>query len=180
MSVQVRRARPEEFEEIDRVIDDAYAHDYGPREHHDDMHRSAVRARDYDVLVAVDEHGAVVGSVTVRRRGGPVLHEDFGDDDADLRLLGVAPTARRQGVAAALMQQVIRDAAAAGYAHVTLKTGPDMHGAHRLYEALGFERAPEHDGLWIGGERVFDLLAYRYRLGATTPVPQPARSGVAE
>jgi ribosomal protein S18 acetylase RimI-like enzyme len=162
--ITVRAARPDEYAEVDRLVEAAYTHDYGRRDHSDDMHHAAFRARTYDVLVAV-EGVRILGTVTVRRPGGPVLHEDFGDADADLRLLGVDPTARRRGIAATLMRRVIEDAAAAGYADVTLKTGPDMHGAHRLYEALGFERAPEHDGLWVGGERVFDLLAYRYRIG---------------
>lgn len=39
-----------------------------------------------------------------------------------------------------------------------------MTGAHGLYESLGFERYPDRDGLWIGGEKVLDLIAYRYRL----------------
>lgn len=164
MSVHVRAARPDEYARVDEVVDAAYAHDYGPREHDDEMHRSAVRAIEHDVLVAVDDDQRVVGSVTVRRPGGPALHEDFGAVDADLRLLGVAPESRRRGVAIALMQQVITDAASAGFANVALKTGPHMHAAHRLYEAIGFERASEHDGLWIGGERVLDLLAYRYPL----------------
>lgn len=164
MSVHVRAAHPDEYARIDEVLDAAYAHDYGPRVHHDDMHRSAVRAIEHDVLVALDDDGRVVGSVTVRRQAGPALHEDFDATDADVRLLGVAPEMRRQGIAAVLMRKVIANAASAGFLSVALKTGPHMHAAHRLYEALGFERVSEHDGLWIGGERVIDLLAYRYPL----------------
>lgn len=163
-TVVVRRAEPGEHERIDAVVDAAYAHDYGPSEGGDPMHRSAVRAEGFDVWIATDATGAVLGSVTTRRAGGAALHEDFGSGDADLRLLAVAPGARRRGVATALMQQAIAQARIDGFTAVALKTGPGMHGAHRLYEALGFDRAPENDGLWIDGERVLDLLAYRFPL----------------
>jgi hypothetical protein len=43
-----------------------------------------------------------------------------------------------------------------------MKSGPDMLGAHRLYERLGFRRDPARDGLILGGRRVFDLFAFAY------------------
>lgn len=171
--VAIRLARPGEFPAIDRLIDDAYAHDYGRDEDHDSpMSASAFRAVDFDVWAAADpdpgsdDTGTLIGSVTTRRRGGPPLHEDFRPDELDLRLLGVSPLARRRGVGAAIMRAVIAHAESIGFAAVALKTAPNMHGAHRLYESLGFVRAPERDGLWIGGERVLDLYTYRYPLRA--------------
>lgn len=175
----IRQAVPGEHAAVDALIDAAYAHDYGPSEGHgqDPFRRSEARARTYEVWVAVDEGvaaesagagpGELLGSATFRRPGTPPLHEDFGPETLDLRLLGVSPHARRRGVAAALMRQAVEQARAGGFSDVALKTQPHMTGAHRLYEALGFARAPERDGLWIGGERVLDLLAYRYRLPAT-------------
>lgn len=191
----VRQARPGEHAAVDALIDEAYAHDYGPSEGHgeDPFRSSEVRARIYEVWVAVEGGAAVeagapveanaaterdaaaagvggagelLGSATFRRPGTPPLHEDFGPETLDLRLLGVSPRARRRGIAAALMRQAVEQARVGGFSDVALKTQPHMTGAHRLYEALGFERAPERDGLWIGGERVLDLLAYRYRLSA--------------
>lgn len=164
----VRPARPDEHAAVDRLIAEAYAHDYGESEdeHDDPMYAAAYRAREYDVWVAVDAAGGIVGSATTRRAGGPSLHEDFRDDELDLRLLGVASTARRRGIAAAIMRAVIAHAARDGFSAVILKTAPNMTGAHRLYEALGFVREPARDGLWIGGVRQFDLLTYRYPLAA--------------
>ncbi|SJN12335.1 putative acetyltransferase [Leucobacter sp. 7(1)] len=164
--VRVRAAVSADFAAIDALIDSAYAHDYGPRTGGTDpMHRAAERAREHDVWVAVDAAGTYVGSVTTRRLGGPPLHEDVADDELDLRLLGVSPAARRRGVAASLMRDVAARAEAQGWRAVVLKTAPDMRGAHRLYEALGYARQPERDGLWIGGKKVIELFNYALPLG---------------
>ena len=163
---ETRLADPSEYEAIDRLIDDAYAHDYGPSDHRDEMRFARVRAEAFDVWVARDETGELLGSVTTRRRGSPSLHEDVAEDELDLRLLGVSPAARRRGVAAALMRRVIEHASESGFRAVYLKTAPNMGEAHRLYEALGFVRTEHRDGLWIGGERVLDLFSYVYPLEA--------------
>ncbi|MBK0419446.1 GNAT family N-acetyltransferase [Leucobacter sp. CSA1] len=177
----VRLARPEEYAEVDRLIAAAYAHDYGDSDEGPDPMRSARRrAEAHDVWVAVDAGGRLLGSATTRRRGGPSLHEDAVDGELDLRLLGVSPLARRRGVAAALMRHVVAHAEAEGFGAVVLKTRPHMSGAHRLYDALGFTRVPERDGLWIGGERVLELFAYAYPLAGVPEVgvddPAAARS----
>lgn len=161
--IAVSLARNEDFEAIDQMIAEAYAHDYGPSGDQSEFStRSRARAEGFDVWVASDESG-VLGSVTARRIHGPSLHEGVPDGEIDVRLLGVSPTARRRGIGALLMRQVIAHAAEQGAAAVSLKTQPFMVGAHTLYEGLGFERAPERDGLWIGGEKVLDLLAYVIR-----------------
>ena len=159
--IRVREARPEDFAEIDELIVAAYAHDYGPSEERGDPMRTAAgRATDFDLWVAHDADEVLLGSITTRRPGGPPLHEDFASDELDVRLLGVSPLARRRGVGAALMARVATHAKAAGFRAVALKTAPNMAGAHRLYDALGFTRVPERDGLWIGGVRQFDLYTY--------------------
>lgn len=171
--LEISLARDGEFEAVDRVIAAAYAHDYGPSDYSRQSFRTL--AEQFDVWAA-REGGEVIGSVTTRRRGGPGLHEDARPDELDLRLLGVSSAVRRAGVGAALMRHVIAEAAGAGFAAVFLKTAPNMHGAHRLYEALGFERAAERDGLWIGGSKVLDLFSYRYAL-APAPLTGVPRQG---
>lgn len=157
----IRRAGAGDYAAIDTLIAEAYAHDYGPQSASGDpMHRAAVRDINYEVWVAEDAAGELLGSVTLRRFGGSALHEDVADHELDLRLLGVSPRARRSGVGAALMGHAAELAAEAGFGAVVLKTAPHMHSAQRLYETLGFARAPERDGLWIGGERILDLLTY--------------------
>lgn len=157
----IRRARSGEYESIDILIAEAYAHDYGERaESSDPMRFSEIRDREFEVWISESATGELLGSVTLRRQSGAALHEDIADGELDLRLLGVSPRARRLGVGAELMRHTAKHAAAAGFEAVVLKTGPNMVGAHRLYETLGFERVPERDGLWIGGEKVFDLYTY--------------------
>ncbi|RLP76436.1 GNAT family N-acetyltransferase [Mycetocola tolaasinivorans] len=171
MSVQqavtvIRLARPGEYEAIDALIRAAYAHDYGEKGHATDpMQFAATRAENYDVWVAEGAEGALLGSITTRRAGVPPLHEDVLDSELDLRILGVSPDARRQGIAAALMTHVIGHARETGFQGVFLKTGPNMTGAHALYEHLGFVRAPKRDGLWIGGKKILDLFTFVYPLG---------------
>ncbi len=180
--VRVRQAHPADATAVDQLVAAAYAHDYGPREHgdgaNDPMQRSTIRAREYDVWVAEDGAGTILGTVTTRRPGGPSLHEDVAGDELDLRLLGVAPAARRRGVGVALMRFTQERAAAAGFRAVVLKTGPQMHGAHRLYESLGYERRPERDGLWIGGARQLDLLMYERPVHPLVTVPLTESAGL--
>lgn len=174
--LEIRRAQAGEHAGIDELLRAAYAHDYGPSgSAGDPMHRADVRARAHDVWVAIDSDGLFVGSVTTRRPGGPSLHEDVAETELDLRLLGVSPLARRRGIGAAIMRHIEDVARDAGWSAVTLKTAPNMSGAHRLYEALGFSRTPERDGLWIGGERVLDLFNYVLPLSAGVEPPLAIR-----
>lgn len=160
---EIGSALDEEFEAVDRLIEAAYAHDYGPSESGVPAHSSRARAERFDVRVARGD-GGLLGSVTTRRASGPSLHEDVLPHELDLRLLGVSPDARRRGVGASLMRFVIADAERQGFEAVVLKTAPNMIGAHRLYDALGFVRDPQRAGLWIGGEKVRDLFTYVYPL----------------
>ncbi len=182
MTVTIALAQRADFAAVDALIREAYAFDYGPGEQHegeegatsngrtatregdppnvDPMQSAARRAEQFDVWVARDQDGTLVGSVTTRRPGGASLHEDALPHELDLRLLGVSPAARRRGIAAQLMQHVADRARDAGFSGVFLKTAPHMTPAHRLYDALGFTRVPERDGLWIGGVKQFDLYTY--------------------
>lgn len=70
----------------------------------------------------------------------------------------MAPAARGRGVGLALMQECIWRARQHS-ASLTLHTTPMMAAAVRLYERLGFARAPELDvqvapGLTIAGYRL--------------------------
>ena len=72
-------------------------------------------------------------------------------------MLVVDPGSRGRGVGAALVRECLDRAHAAGCHRMVISTKPEMHAAHRLYERLGFVRAPERDWSPVPG---VDLLAY--------------------
>lgn len=165
MAIDIRLARPDEHEAIDELIEDSYALDYGPRKapNTDPNAKAAHRAKGYDVWVATDgNNGELLGSITTRRPGQPALHEDCGDDELDVRLLAVSTSARRRGLGTLLTHFVIEHAGQHGYRRVFLKSAPHMLPAQQLYTKLGFRRATERDGLWLGGVRQFDLYSYSF------------------
>lgn len=162
MAIDIRLARPGEYDAVDRLVEDSYALDYGPRKgpSTDPNARSARRAEDHDVWVALDgDSGELLGSITTRRPGRPALHEDCHEDEMDVRLLAVSTGARRRGLGTLLTRFVVEHAGLHGYARVFLKSAPHMLPAQRLYDKLGFRRVPERDGLWLGGVRQFDLFS---------------------
>ena len=119
----------------------------------------AGRVRDALVLVA-DLDGALVASVTLAEPGTP-WSEISRPDELEVRMLAVAGTARRRGIADRLMDEAEAHARRRGLAGVVLSTEPAMTGAHRLYERRGYVRQPERD--WdVDG---FPLIAYRLALG---------------
>jgi len=63
----------------------------------------------------------------------------------EVRLVAVDPAARGRGVARALMDECLRRARASGATEIGLHTSRSMQAAIRMYEAMGFERAPESD-----------------------------------
>ncbi len=79
----------------------------------------------------------------------------------EVRLVAVDPPARGRGVARALMDECLRRARAAGATEIGLHTSRSMQAAIRMYEAIGFKRAPEHDFQPPGTETV---VGYRLAL----------------
>ena len=74
-------------------------------------------------------------------------------------MLGVDPAARGRGVGKLLMEASLEESRSAGKKVFTLNTTERMTAAQNMYEALGFERDPDHvfpDG--------FVLLSYSLKL----------------
>jgi len=169
--IEIGLIRPDEFAADDALVTAAYAHDYGPSDHGDDpFYRAESRSADYEVRVARDAAtGELLGSVTIPRPGGPLVVLGSQPDELGFRLLATSPNARRRGIGEALVRHVVAVAAERGHAYVVMKSQPVMVGAHALYLKLGFERDPERDGLWEGGEKILDLHAFRIRVGDLAP-----------
>ena len=114
--------------------------------------------------IVAERRGAIVGSVLLF----PPAADAYGGtaasvDSPEVRLLAVVPAARGEGVGAALMEECVRRARRAGATTLGLHTMDMMRTAMRMYERMGFVRAPDRDfspaeGVLVKGYRL-DLLA---------------------
>ena len=103
----------------------------------------AGRAQSARILVAVDGD-APLGCVTLILDDGP-LREVSAPDEGEFRMLAVDPSAQGRGAGEALVWACIDTVRGAGRARVVISSASDMLAAHRLYERLGFTRAPARD-----------------------------------
>jgi ribosomal protein S18 acetylase RimI-like enzyme len=75
-------------------------------------------------------------------------------EEAELSRLAVAAAARGGGIGRVLAQLCGELAAAQAASAVVLWSRPYQVEAHRLYESLGYRRAPERDGEDADGRRL--------------------------
>ena len=152
----VRRASADELAEAGHVVASAYLHDLTVSEGYAERLRDAAARDRVGVLLVAVADEVVLGSVTYCAAGTPMAQRAAADE-AELRMLGVAPAARGRGVAHALVVACIERARAEGVARIVLSTQPEMRSAHRVYERLGFTRRPDLD--WVPEPGVH-LLGY--------------------
>lgn len=166
----LREARPDEHEALGRLLVAVYAGLKGfptpeeqPRYYELLAGIGAFAAKPgAALLVAVDGTGALLGGVVYfgdmaqYGSGGTATAER---NAAGIRLLGVAPEARGQGVGLALTQACVDRARAEGLGQVILHTTEAMRVAWGLYERLGFRRSEDLDFAQQG------LPVYGFRLG---------------
>lgn len=112
-------------------------------------------------LVA-ERDGTIVGTVLLYPAGPAGAAAPGQGRWPEVRLLAVAPSARGQGVAHALMQECVRRAREAKADALTLHTMAAMQAALRLYTRMGFHPAPELDFQPAPG---FTVNGYRLTLG---------------
>lgn len=158
----VRPARPDELDEVGRLTVEVYVadgHAKAAGTYAAELADAAWRARDAELLVAVDAGGTVLGTITVCLPGSPVADMSH-PGELEFRMLAVARDARRRGVGEALVKSVLRRAAEIGAHSVVLCSAQGMHAAHRLYTRLGFRRLPERDWEPVPG---MTLLAFGAR-----------------
>lgn len=117
-----------------------------------------LRHEEAELVVAVDDAGTVLGTVTIAPPGTPWA-QVAGPEQLEFRMLAVAPAARGRGVGEALTKRVLARADELGLRGVVLSSSQDMHAAHRLYERLGFHRTPEAD--WRPTPEI-TLITYRF------------------
>ncbi|HEY8082859.1 MAG TPA: GNAT family N-acetyltransferase [Solirubrobacterales bacterium] len=94
----------------------------------------------------VDEPDGIVGVVVLLPPGAP--EQAVGrPGEAELARLAVAAKARRMGIGRALACFCEQRARAGGWEAIVLWSRPAQVEAHRLYESLGYLRAPERDSV---------------------------------
>jgi ribosomal protein S18 acetylase RimI-like enzyme len=152
--VEIRLAHPTEYDLVGELTVQAYrgiAYDDLARsdtdEYEADLRDVAGRAAAAEVLVAVDEAGAVLGAVTYVPDPSSPLAEFEEPGSASIRMLAVDPGAQRRGVGEALARACVARATAAGRSAVLLHSTAWMTTAHRMYERLGFRRDEAND--WV-------------------------------
>lgn len=163
--ILVRPAHAEELPEVGEIALLAYrAEGLVPEgsPYADRLTDSAGRHREAELLVAADDSGRLLGTVTVARPGTPWA-QVAGPDEIEFRMLAVHPDGRGRGVGRALVDSVLDRARAEGFRGVALSTLESMRTAHHLYERVGFRRAPHRD--WRPNERV-TLLVFEIDLYA--------------
>jgi len=150
MTIEVRAVRPEEYREAGGVTAMAYR-EFAPPSSQDwqeylrriaDVARRSGRA----LVLGAFRDGRALGTVTVeldQRIEGGHDRDPLDLDEAHIRMLGVDPEARGEGIGRLLMEAAIVEARRAGKRRMTLGTTERMMAAHRLYESMGFVRGPD-------------------------------------
>ncbi|MER5350874.1 GNAT family N-acetyltransferase [Kitasatospora sp. NPDC002551] len=160
MDIVIRPARAEEFEEAGRITVEAFVGDGFTSPGSEYVHRlrdAATRAAEAELLVAVDTAGGtVLGSVTFAV-GGTRWADIATPEEGEIRMLATAAAARGRGAGEALVRAALARSRELGLSGMAFSTQPEMTAAHRIYERVGFRRAPERDWSPVPG---LELMVY--------------------
>lgn len=154
--VEVRPARPEEYEAAGDITVAAYSavEGFSPGARYEaELRDVAGRVETAEVMVAAAADGRLLGAVTFVPGPGPLAEFD-GPDESGMRMLAVDPAAQGRGIGRLLAQACVDRARAIGRSRLVLHTTGAMTAAHELYRSLGFARTPELDITTPGGMRL--------------------------
>jgi ribosomal protein S18 acetylase RimI-like enzyme len=161
MALEIRLARPEEYDAVGRITRDAYAasgHLVAEDFYEEHLLDAASRATEAELYVAAQQGDAgLLGTVTFCTPGSP-WSELARSGEGEFRMLAVAPSARRRGVARALVGRCVERARELELAAIVISSLPVAVESHGLYAEYGFHRTPERD--WSPAPGV-DLLGFR-------------------
>jgi ribosomal protein S18 acetylase RimI-like enzyme len=119
------------------------------------------------LLLVAEVEGAIQGAVQFFPDASRSRQGQWPAGAATIRLLAVRPEARGRGLGTLLTQECLRRARALNSPTIYLYTGRFMLAAQRIYEKLGFQRAPEYDPPQPPGP-----IAYRVDLSMRESSPQ--------
>jgi GNAT superfamily N-acetyltransferase len=152
----VRNAKPDEFEEIGKLMVQVYSQLEGfPKEtEQPDYYKMLANIGELTknpetvLLVAVSPENKIAGAVVYfgdmkqYGSGGTATHEK---NASGFRLLAVHPSARRHGIGKLLTNACIRKAKAENSGQMIIHTTMAMQTAWKMYESLGFKRSEDLD-----------------------------------
>ncbi len=116
-------------------------------------------------LLVAERDGEVVGVVALLAPEEP-SRAIAREGEAELARLVVAASSRREGIGRALAERCTALARAEGWPAIALWSRLYQTVGHRLYESLGYERAPECDSV---DETGFGRLVFRLSLERQSP-----------
>lgn len=162
--IEVRPALPDELDAVGELTAAAYLADRPVGDDYLALLRDArTRSEVAELLVAVDSDGGLLGTVTlVGPDGDEQWRETSPHDAATMRMLAVAPSARRRGIGRLLTQACVDRCAQRGWRSLCLLTLTSMTAAQSLYASYGFVRDESLD-VEISPEIV--LIGYRIATG---------------
>jgi ribosomal protein S18 acetylase RimI-like enzyme len=162
VSFEIRTAAPAELPVVADLCVAAYAPVLAADHYVAVLRDVGRRAAEAELLVAAEPGGGVLGTVTFVPDGGP-LGEIAGAHETEFRMLAVDPAAQGRGVGTALIRRLLDDSRRLGKQGIVCSSQHEMRAAHRVYERLGFRRAPERDWSPVPG---VDLLVFARTLRA--------------
>ncbi len=150
LATSVRSARLDEVDEVARLLGEVYGEfrvhfSIAAWEHYlGEIVDVRGRLADSELIVA-EREGCLVGTIGFFPDASRSSLEAWPAGWVSIRTLGVLDDARRQGVGEALVRECLQRARQRGALAAGLHTAPYLAAATRLYERLGFRRAPEFD-----------------------------------
>ncbi|BFV57374.1 GNAT family N-acetyltransferase [Kitasatospora sp. CMC57] len=160
MDLVIRRATEADLDAVGAVTLEAFVGDgHSPADgpYAAQLRDARPRFEQAELLVAVDpDDGRLLGCVTFAV-GGTGFADIAEPHEGEIRMLAVSGAARGRGAGEALVRASMARSRELGLTGMAFSTRPSMTSAHRLYERLGFRRAPERD--WEVRPGVL-LLAY--------------------
>ena len=159
----IRDVRPDEYATVGELVVDVYRSIIPDlREYAEDLRDVAGRIGAGVLVWVAEEDAKLAGTVSYVPGPGPYAEHD--DPRASgIRMLAVLPEFERRGIGEALVRVCLERARTDGLERVYLHTTRWMETAQRLYQRIGFARAPELD--WEPAPGV-GLTAYVYELAA--------------
>jgi len=143
----IREALISEYKQIGQLRFDVYQPYFKPGtnigKRKKDLFELEKDAVDATILVVVVQD-QIVATGCIDLVSNP-KYPEFPKNSAYVTHIAVHPDFRRKGIATALIREMCKLAAKAGYTSLVLRTADNMLAAQKTYPNLGFTRQPEMD-----------------------------------